>query len=89
LVSSQPPFAASLSPPLSAPRPLGDSAASVRDAFGILAMADLMQASFCSFGLAKRLVSDFIPFFADGIKKHRRSEKFCVSLICCSFPAAH
>ena len=69
LVSSQPPFAASLSPPLSAPRPFksfrlsqrehcspsGDSAASVRDAFGILAMADLMQASFCSFGLAKRL----------------------------------
>ena len=63
-VSSQPPFAASLSPPLSAPRPLGDSAASVRgdsaasvrDAFGILAMADLMQASFCSFGLAKRLI---------------------------------
>jgi len=55
LVSSQPPFAASLSPPLSAPRPLSDSAASVRDAFGILAMADLMQASFCSFGLAKRL----------------------------------
>ena len=43
LVSSQPPFAASLSPPLSAPRHLGDSAASVRDAFGILAMADLMQ----------------------------------------------
>ena len=78
LVPSQPPFAASLSPPLSAPRPFksfrlsqrehcspsGDSAASVRDAFGILAMADLMQASFCSFGLAKRLVSSQPPFLA-------------------------